>query len=101
MKLSTVNIKKSGNGPSGYFYSASPNYPAGFVKILIFGSISILTIDLLYKTINGITYITREKCILFTTLPRWLFSVYENFIELFMVVIMHRFLKGNLKEVMV
>ena len=57
------------------------------MKYLIFFSISLLILDTIYRMYHGISYLTREKCILYSTLPDWLFLIYEYFVELLLVVI--------------
>jgi len=61
--------------------------PALTAKFIILTSISILLIDLGYKLFAGITAQAKESCILYSTLPRWGFLLYESIIELFLVVI--------------
>jgi uncharacterized membrane protein YraQ (UPF0718 family) len=58
-----------------------------FIKWGILFSFIILLIDFVYKTVYGITLQTREACVLYTTFPKWMFLVYEFFIELSLVVI--------------
>ena len=57
------------------------------IKWGILFSFALLAIDFIYKTVNGITLQTREACVLYTTFPKWMFLVYEFFIELSLVVI--------------
>lgn len=56
-------------------------------KILIFFTLTVLFADIVYKSYYGITYHTRENCILYTTLPKWLFWIYEYTVDLFMTVL--------------
>ncbi len=56
-------------------------------KLLISFSFLVLVTDLTYKSYFGITYQTRDKCILYRAMPKWAFSLYENFIELLLIVI--------------
>ena len=58
-----------------------------WIKSLVFFSIFLLGIDFIYKSYFGITYQNRADCILYANLPRWAFICYENFVELFLVVI--------------
>jgi hypothetical protein len=65
-------------------------FPSGrktLIKYLIGISISILTLDIAYKSIYGITYQNRVDCAFYNTMPRWLFLVYEYFIELMILVL--------------
>ncbi|MEW5925758.1 MAG: permease [Candidatus Zixiibacteriota bacterium] len=56
-------------------------------RLIIYSSISILLIDFTYKFAAGISIQNRQDCVLNTTLPKWAFMLYENLIELFLVVI--------------
>lgn len=55
--------------------------------ILAWTSISIYSADMVYRSIYGITYETRQNCVLYRNVPRWFFMFYENVLEIFMVVI--------------
>lgn len=66
-------------------------------KGFIWLSLIILGADTLYKTWFGITMHTREKCVIYSFLPKWAFLFFEYFIELFLVVIAGIFL-GTLLE---
>ena len=48
--------------------------------------------DGVYKTIYNISYLTREKCILYRMLPKVGFLFFEYFIELFLIVVVGIFL---------
>lgn len=60
-----------------------------FVLLL---SLTIFIIDTIYKTVNNITYINRESCFLFKNASRPFFLFYENYIELWIVLILGLFL---------
>ena len=49
--------------------------------------IAIYSADWIYRSIYSITYETRQNCILYRNVPKWFFMLYENVLELFMVVI--------------
>ena len=57
------------------------------MRCLIFFSIFLLLLDTIYRMYHGISYLTREKCILYSTFPKWLFVIYEYFVELLLVVV--------------
>lgn len=59
-----------------------PIQPIALWVILI-----LLTADAIYSAWYGINMNTREKCIIYKTLPRWIFLVYEFVFELFFVVV--------------
>jgi len=67
-------------------------------RVLIYFTILLLLVDFIYKSYFGITYHTREKCILYTTLPRWLFLLYEFTVDLFMTVLVGIFLGTLLQK---
>lgn len=67
-------------------------------KTIIYLTLVILVADFAYKTYFGITYHTREKCILYTTLPHWLFLAYEFTVDLFMTVIIGIFVGTLLQK---
>jgi uncharacterized protein len=54
---------------------------------LAWTSITLYSVDLVYRSYYGITYETRQNCILYRNVPKWFFMLYENVLELFMVVI--------------
>jgi len=56
-------------------------------KILVIIAAITLSADFIYKTIKDITAMTKEKCILYLSLPKAGFLIYEYFIELFFVVL--------------
>lgn len=58
-----------------------------WIKSLILVSFFLLIVDTIYKYANGITYLNRQNCILYVSLPRTAFMFYEYFIELMLVVI--------------
>ncbi|MGA1823830.1 MAG: permease [bacterium] len=46
----------------------------------------LLTADSIYKNVNNITFLNRDKCILYAILPKFWFLVYEYFFELAAIV---------------
>ncbi len=67
-------------------------------RALIYFTLLLLLADFIYKSYFGITYHTREKCILYTTLPRWLFLAYEFTVDLFMTVLIGIFVGTLLQK---
>jgi len=55
-------------------------------------SIAFFVVDLAYRSINDINYLTREKCILYRMLPKAGFLFFEYFIELLMIVVVGIFI---------
>jgi len=57
------------------------------VKYLVYLAVMFFVADLIYKTINDISYVNRENCILYRTLPTFWFLIFEYFIELFFIIV--------------
>ncbi len=68
------------------------------IKGFIIFSLFFFAIDLVYKTINNINYLTREKCILYRMLPKLGFLVFEYFIELSLIIIVGIFMAAILES---
>ncbi len=56
-------------------------------KYLIFLAVAFLVSDLIYKLVFDISYLKRDNCLIYKSLPRWGFLLYEYFIELTVVVL--------------
>jgi len=67
-------------------------------RLLIFLSIALLAVDTVYKSYYGITYLTREECLLYRYLPRWGFLMYEYFVELLIIVLVGIFAAALLER---
>jgi uncharacterized membrane protein YraQ (UPF0718 family) len=67
-------------------------------RLLVFGAIFLLGIDLLYKIVFGISYSNRQDCILYENLPHWGFLLYEYFVELLLVVIAGIFIAALIEK---
>jgi len=57
-------------------------------RIFIFLALGITVIDSVYMSIYGIHQQNRELCILYSSMPRWLFLGYEYFFEFAVVVLL-------------
>jgi len=57
-------------------------------RIIIFFALLVTIIDSVYMSINGIHQQNRELCILYSSMPRWLFLCYEYFFEFAVVVLL-------------
>jgi len=64
-----------------------PKTPYLFKKILIYLSAIVLLTDTIYKNFYSITLQTRQNCVLYKNVPRIVFMIYENFVELFLIVV--------------
>ncbi|MFC1613838.1 permease [Gemmatimonadota bacterium] len=56
-------------------------------SVLAWTCIAVYSADWIYRSIYGITYETRQNCVLYRNVPKWFFMLYENVLELFMVVV--------------
>ncbi len=63
-----------------------PN-PEKSAKILVLLAISLMIADTFYMNIKGINQQNRELCIIYSSVPRWLFQIYEYFIEFAIIVL--------------
>ena len=67
-----------------------PNY--GFdnknrAMFIVLLAISISVVHTIYMTISGVHQINRDLCVVYSSVPRWLFLIYEYFVEFLIVVI--------------
>lgn len=58
-----------------------------FLKIVTWTILIILLADTVYSIWNGINFQTKDRCLIYKFLPKWVFLINEYFIELFMVVV--------------
>jgi uncharacterized membrane protein YraQ (UPF0718 family) len=57
-------------------------------RIVVWTALAVIVADMIYANINGIHSMNREAlCIVYKTLPRWLFLCWENFIETSFIVL--------------
>lgn len=57
-------------------------------RIFIFSLLSILVVHTFYMNIMGFNTLNHDGCIVYQHIPRWLFLLYENLLELFIVVVL-------------
>jgi len=62
------------------------------VKTAIIFAILLIITEIIYKTVNNISYLTREKCILYKILPKSIFLIYEYFVELSLLILIGIFI---------
>ena len=55
-------------------------------RIIVFFAIGITVVDSVYMSVFGIHQQNRELCVLYSSMPRWLFLCYEYFFEFGLVV---------------
>ena len=67
-------------------------------KIAIWAIILILTADAIYSAWNGINLQTRQNCLIYQSMPRWMFLINEYLVELFMVVVVGAFIATVLEK---
>ncbi|MCW3804907.1 permease [Plebeiibacterium marinum] len=77
--------------------SKKQNSDINIGKLAIWFVLLVLVADTIYSTWYGINLQTREKCVIYKFMPRWLFMTYEYLFELFMVVIAGAF-AGSVTE---
>ncbi len=68
------------------------------LKAFVFIPLFVIILDTIYKSYYGITYNTKQNCIIYAKLPRWAFSIYENLIELWFVVILGIFISQIIEK---
>jgi len=57
-------------------------------RILVFSVIAITILHTIYMNVMGYTPLDHDGCLVFKSVPKWFFQLYESFIELFVVVIL-------------
>lgn len=57
-------------------------------RILIFSVLTLVVVHTLYMNIMGFNSLSHDACIVYKNVPRWFFLLYENFIELFVVIVL-------------
>jgi uncharacterized membrane protein YraQ (UPF0718 family) len=58
-------------------------------RIIVWTAMVVIVADRVYSNINGIHSMNREAlCIIYKTLPRWLFLCWENFIEISFIILL-------------
>jgi uncharacterized protein len=57
-------------------------------RIILFGIFFIVIAHTMYMNIMGFNSMSHDACLVYKNVPRWFFYLYENFLELFIVVIL-------------
>lgn len=57
-------------------------------KIIVICAIMITVVDMIYMNLMGIGALNHEACIIYESMPKWLFYLYENVFELLVVVLL-------------
>ncbi len=57
-------------------------------RIVVFSVIGITVLHTIYMNIMGFTSLSHEACVVYSSVPRWVFYLYENILELFIVVVL-------------
>ena len=63
---------------------------SGIALVVI--AVSFAVIDGIYRITQGISFATRQKCILYQSIPRFAFLIFENIVELGLSVYLGVFL---------
>jgi uncharacterized membrane protein YraQ (UPF0718 family) len=58
----------------------------GWARVVIFTAIILTVADTIYLNVLGINQMERERCVVYNAMPRWLFLIYEYFVEYLIVV---------------
>jgi len=67
-------------------------------KLIVIPVLVLLTIDTGYRLLWGISPQTRDRCILFSNLPRWASLLYENIFELGLIIVASVFIAVVLEK---
>lgn len=57
-------------------------------RIMVFSVIFLVIAHTLYMNIMGFNSLSHDACIVYKNVPRWFFLFYENFLELFVVIVL-------------
>lgn len=57
-------------------------------RIIVLSVILITVIHMVYMNLMGFSSLSHDACIVYSSVPRWFFYLYENILELFIVVIL-------------
>jgi len=57
-------------------------------KIIVFSVFFIVIAHTIYMNVMGFNSLSHDACLVYKTVPRWFFYLYENILELFIVVIL-------------
>jgi uncharacterized membrane protein YraQ (UPF0718 family) len=68
-----------------HFLLANPELNA---KILVIFAVFLTVVDALYMNIKGISQQNRELCIIYSSMPRWMFLTYEYYVEFAIIVLL-------------
>jgi uncharacterized membrane protein YraQ (UPF0718 family) len=64
------------------------NLKTGTVKLILAGAGAFCAVDFIYRMINKVSYVNRDQCILYKSLPRFWFLAFEYFIELSLMILL-------------
>ena len=59
-----------------------------YAKHIVLGVIAITILHTMYMNIMGFNSLSHDACVVYKSVPKWLFYLYENILELFIVVIL-------------
>lgn len=57
-------------------------------RLIVFFALGITIVDSIYMSVYGIHQLNRELCVVYSSLPRWLFLCYEYFFEFATIVLL-------------
>ena len=59
-----------------------------YAKHIVLGVIAITIFHTMYMNMMGFNSLSHDACVVYKSVPKWLFYLYENILELFIVVIL-------------
>lgn len=68
--------------------SASSEREKKIARGIVFAAILFTIVDMIYMNVMGINALNHQACVIYSSLPKWLFYLYENVIELLIVVLL-------------
>ncbi len=57
-------------------------------RIIVVSAVLFTVIDMIYMNLMGINVLNHDACVIYSSLPKWLFYIYENIFELLIVVLL-------------
>ncbi len=57
-------------------------------RVIVLSVIMITVIHMIYMNMMGFNSLSHDACVVYSSVPRWFFYLYENILELFIVVIL-------------
>lgn len=65
-----------------------PGFTERYAKHIVLGVIAITILHTMYMNLMGFNSLSHDACMVYKSVPKWFFYLYENILELFIVVIL-------------